>query len=236
MLLAEDWSLDSQESWKKYQQPSEGIELKDGTVAPTGAKATFKSTLKSFDKKTQASSITLSQVPTWMNWNASPQIGPQNLRDAPICLRVGRGDYWMFGRFGGTSKRAKGKKGQDKKAPAPAQFEAKPAKLEGFDIPLVTTPYPNQFNAPGGLKKGLGGYHAWQSKDMKNWVHHGPVSDGKAKWMTTAEQVDGKTYLYYDFPNDQDPHLIIDEDLTDGELGKKMGIALNGTSLRHFRG
>jgi hypothetical protein len=48
--------------------------------------------------------------------------------------------------------------------------------------------------------------------------------------VTTAEQVDGKTFIYYDFPNDQDPHLFIDEDLTDGKPGKNMGIALNDPS------
>ena len=48
--------------------------------------------------------------------------------------------------------------------------------------------------------------------------------------MTTAEQVGDKTYLYYDFPNDQDPHLIIDTDLTDGKMGKKMGIAFKDPS------
>ena len=65
---------------------------------------------------------------------------------------------------------------------------------------------------------------------MKNWVHHGPVTPGFARWTTTAEQVGGKTYIYYDFPNDQDPHLIIDEDLTDGKPGKNMGMALNDPS------
>ena len=57
-----------------------------------------------------------------------------------------------------------------------------------------------------------------------------PGYPGFAKWTTTAEQVGGKTYIYYDFPNDQDPHLIIDEDLTDGKPGKNMGMALNDPS------
>lgn len=42
--------------------------------------------------------------------------------------------------------------------------------------------------------------------------------------------VDGKLYLYYDFPNDEDPHLYIDEDLTDGKPGKNIGMALNDPS------
>ncbi|GAA3615128.1 hypothetical protein GCM10022396_36290 [Flavivirga amylovorans] len=68
------------------------------------------------------------------------------------------------------------------------------------------------------------GYHAWHSTDMKNWKHYGPVTNLRAKWVTTAEYVDGKFYIYYDFPNDQDPHLIIDEDLKDGKMGKDMGM------------
>jgi hypothetical protein len=65
---------------------------------------------------------------------------------------------------------------------------------------------------------------------MVHWVHHGPVSDQRARWMTTAEFVDGKAYLYYDFPNDADPHLYIDDDLTDGKPGKDMGMAFKDPS------
>jgi hypothetical protein len=113
---------------------------------------------------------------------------------------------------------------------APKNFNSQPIKLEGFDEPLVTTPYTNVFNAPAGLKKSEKGYHAWHSKDFVNWVHYGPVSDRKGRWMTTAEYVDGKAYLYYDFPNDQDPHLIIDDDLTDGEIGKRYGMVFKDPS------
>ena len=118
-----------------------------------------------------------------------------------------------------------------KQAPsAKPAFVPEAATLEGFDVPLQTTIHKNQYNAPGGLKKGLGGYHAWQSRDMINWVHHGPITDSQGKWMTTAEFADGKAYFYYDFPNDQDPHLYIDEDLTDGVPGKNMGIAFKDPS------
>jgi hypothetical protein len=109
-------------------------------------------------------------------------------------------------------------------------FEAEDAKLEGFDVPLKTTPFQNQYNAPGGLKKGLDGYYAWQSHDMENWVHHGPVTERFSKWVTTAEYADGKAYVYYDYPNDQDPHLYIDDDLTDEEPGEIMGMAFKDPS------
>jgi len=100
----------------------------------------------------------------------------------------------------------------------------------GFGLPLKTTPFPNQYDAPGGLKESLGGYHAWQSRDMVNWVHHGPVTEGFSRWVTTAEYANGQVYLYYDYPNDQDPHLYIDADLTDGMPGKNIGIAFKDPS------
>lgn len=71
-----------------------------------------------------------------------------------------------------------------------------------------------------------GGYHAWLSSDMQNWVHQGPVtgdSRPEGYWATTAEYRNGTFYIYYDYPNDQDPHLIIDNDLTDGVVGQLMG-------------
>ncbi len=216
---AEVWVVESDKDWTGSGKLAGEFELRDGMLSSKVKKATYTSTLKSFAKKKKASSITISQSPVWQNWNATRHVGPKNLGDAPVCLRVGPGNYWMFGRYRGGPGKVGGKK-----------FEAKPAKLDGYDTPLVTTPFANQYNAPGGLKKGQGGYHAWQSKDMVNWVHHGPVSDREARWMTSAEQVGEKTYLYYDFPNDQDPHLIIDENLEDGELGKKMGMAIKDPS------
>ena len=109
-------------------------------------------------------------------------------------------------------------------------FKPQTATLEGFEMALQTTPYSNQYDAPGGLKAGKGGYHAWQSRDMKNWVHHGPVTEGFSKWVTSAEWVDGTALIYYDFPNDQDPHVYVDDDLTDGIPGKDMGLAFNDPS------
>jgi len=74
------------------------------------------------------------------------------------------------------------------------------------------------------------GYHAYHSSDMKTWEHKGPVSGLRERWVTTAEYVDGKFYIYYDHPNDQDPHLIIDNDLTDGKMGQDIGMVFNDPS------
>jgi hypothetical protein len=60
---------------------------------------------------------------------------------------------------------------------------------------------------------------------MIHWVHYGPTA--AAPTVTTAEYADGKTFFYYDRPNDRDPHLIIDHDLRDGLPGKDKGLAFD---------
>ncbi|WP_178106561.1 MULTISPECIES: hypothetical protein [unclassified Lentimonas] len=223
--IAQDtWMVDTQEDWLTNAAAHTSLEFKEGMAVPTAKTATFRSKLKVFPSKRSAQSLQIDQSPEWLNWNKTPNIGPANLQDAPVMLRESPGNYWMFGRWGsGLSSRKK-------PTPEYLNFEAQDATLEGYDIPLKTTRWKHQYDAPGGLKKSLGGYHAWHSKDMVNWVHYGPVSDRRAKWMTTGEFVDGKAYLYYDFPNDQDPHLLIDSDLTDGEPGEDMGMAFKDPS------
>ncbi len=211
------WTVDSAEEWTANAADSSNLEFKDGRAMPTDSAATYRSVLKRFSEKRAVTSLTVAQSPEWLNWNPVPNVGPANLGDAPVALQLGEGNYWMFGRYGGFGKKA-------------AAFTPQDATLEGFDTPLKTTPDPKQFNAPGGLQENLGGYHAWQSRDMVHWVHHGSITSTKGKWMTTAEYVDGKAYFYYDFPNDQDPHLIIDADLTDGKLGEDMGLAFKDPS------
>lgn len=212
------WSIDTREEWEQCIASQNQLELKDGMASPTKKTATFQSSLKSFSKQRSAESITFEQSPVWLNWEATANVGTASMGDAPVLLSLGPDNYWMFAAY-----REKGRKG--KKA---ASFEAKPATLDGFDIPLLTTPVRNEFKAPGGLKKTRGGYHAWQSRDMVNWVHHGQIT--KRGCVTSAEFVDGKTYIYYDFPNDQDPHLVIDRDLTDGLAGEEMGMAFKDPS------
>ena len=207
------WTIDSQEQWSQSTESQTGLEFKNGMARPAQKQATFRSKIKSFESKCSASSVVISQSPEWLNWEPVKNLGPVNLGDAPVMLQRGAGDYWMFGRY------TVGKKIDLK------SFAAKDATLAGFDVPLKTTPFENQYNAPGGLMEGLGGYHAWQSKDMVNWVHHGPITEKFAKWMTTAEFVDGKAYFYYDFPNDQDPHVYVDEDMFDGVPGENKGMA-----------
>ena len=213
---AEDkWVIDSQDDWTAAMSEHSNLEIKDGLAVPNDKVAVFTSKVRRFDQKRQAKSIVFEQSPIWQNWNPVDNLGPQNLADAPVFLVIGPNNYWVLGRYGGKRNKA---------------FEPEPATLDGFETNLQTTPWPGQFDAPGGLKKGLGGYHAWQSRDMINWVHHGPVTEGFSRWVTSAEQKDGKIYIYYDYPNDQDPHVYIDEDLTDGKPGKNMGIAVKDPS------
>jgi hypothetical protein len=151
---AESWTVGSAVEWKTAIESSKGITIEKGVASPTGKAGSLRTKMKSFKGKRSAKSLTIEQSALWQNWEAKPRIGPKNLRDAPVFLTKGPKDYWMFGKYGGFPR----KKGE--KAAGEAEFEAKDAKLDGFDIPLKTTPIPTQFNAPGGLVKGLGGYHA----------------------------------------------------------------------------
>ncbi|MGB0768365.1 MAG: hypothetical protein ACPGYV_11730, partial [Phycisphaeraceae bacterium] len=212
-IEAQPWIVETQTQWAEATATETGLVIEDGLASPGKKDATFTSKLMRFDAKRQAKSITIAQSPIWQNWEPIQNLGPVNMQDAPVFLSLGPDNYWAFGRYGNSRQRAK-------------NFVAEPATLKGFeDTTLVTTPFANQFNAPGGLEKSLGGYHAWQSRDMVNWVHHGPVTPSFAKWVTSAEHVDGKTYIYYDFPNDQDPHAFVDGNLFDGKPGDNLGLA-----------
>lgn len=215
-LANEPWVVESEADWTKAIASQSGLVVEKGSISPAGKMGSFRSVLKRFDQKRALDSMTLTQSPVWQNWNATPNLGPANLADAPVLLTIGPGNYWMFGRYGKGNRKG--------------QFESEDTVLKGFDIPLKTTRFPNQFNAPGGLKSSKGGYHAWQSKDMVNWVHHGPVTEGFSRWVTSAEYADGKTYIYYDYPNDQDPHVYVDSDLTDGIPGENKGMAFKDPS------
>ncbi len=208
----EDWIVDSQQSWQANTEASTNLEFREGMATPRAAEAMFQSSLKRFDQKRSAQSIVFDQSPLWQNWNPVPGVGPSNLGDAPVFLSTGPNQYWMFGRYRPMK-------------PKP-NFSPRTVQREGFDSPLRTTPDPLQFDAPGAEQPKLGGYHAWESRDMKHWVHHGAVTEGFSKWVTSAEYVDGKFHIYYDYPNDQDPHLYIDADLTDGKPGANKGLAL----------
>ena len=162
-LQAQDWIIDTDQQWKQNLQSSEGATVTDGMVSPTAKQATIVTKLFSSDKKRSAASLTIAQSPIWQNWNPTKNLGPANLGDAPVMLTVGPKNYWMFGRYGEKKKRKKGKlKDKAKQAaeePTPEiTFVAQDATLEGFDVPLKTTKFANQFDAPGGLKPGKGGY------------------------------------------------------------------------------
>ncbi|WP_411847043.1 hypothetical protein AAFN60_06210 [Roseibacillus persicicus] len=218
------WTVDSQEEWEQGLALQDELEVKGGMVSPVGEKATFRSVMRSFDELRSAESIRLEQSPVWLNWKPTANIGTASMAGAPVMLSLGPDNYWMFAAYRDPSSK------QGRKGAGSPPFEAKSATVEGFEVPLLTTPLANEFTAPGGLQKNAGGYHAWQSRDMVNWVHHGSVTGKDRNWVTSAEHVDGKTYIYSDFPNDQDPHLVIDSDLTDGLPGEDMGMAFKDPS------
>ncbi|MEC7907009.1 MAG: hypothetical protein VYC82_07265, partial [Verrucomicrobiota bacterium] len=173
LAKAESLEISTQSDWERTIASSMGIVIKDGLASPTGKSGNLKTKIQKFDTKRSVGSLTITQSPIWQNWNPIENLGPSNLQDAPVLLTLGPDDYWIFGRYGTGQPRPR--RGEQPKPLPP--FDPEPATLEGFDIPLQNTRFPKQFDAPGGLKPGKRGYHAWQSRDMKNWVHHGPVTE-----------------------------------------------------------
>ena len=83
-------------------------------------------------------------------------------------------------------------------------------------------------------------YSAWHSTDMATWSLRGAVTPpGDGRWVTSAEMKDGLFYVYADVPNDQDPHVFIDDNLDDGIAGRAGGPALTkqacGSDAAFFR-
>jgi len=187
------WSTKTAKQWGLAHDSSEAVTVIGGQAQSTAPVSGFRSVVKRFPGKRQASHITFKQTTAWDNWQEVPNVGAPEMRDAPIFVPVGDGDYWLLARHADYGKK---------------QFQA-------------------------------GGYHAWHSADMQTWTHHGPVSNYRSRWATTAEYVDGTFYIYYDHPNDQDPHLILDKDLTDGKIGKDMGMVFadpsHGSDCAIFR-
>jgi len=225
---ANTWIIDSQQQWQQFVVPSAELEIEEGLATPKSDSVTIRSHIKTLPQKAAPSSIVVTQSPIWQNWQEVPSVGPRFLNGAPVALALGKNDYWMFGK---QIQAHQSKKLQKINQKGGAQSEpGQSVKLKGHQAPLITTTNPHEFNAViEGADKDFG-YHAWKSTDMLNWVHYGPVTSSKGKWMTSAEYSDGKFYFYYDFPNDQDPHLVIDDNLFDGKVGNDLGMVFEAPS------
>jgi hypothetical protein len=241
-IEAKPLTVDTQEEWQNVMAESQSVELKEGRLTPKGKQARFTSKVQQVGERQKLKSVEFQQAPDWLNWKSVSNIGPKNAKDAPVFLSLGDGDYYLFARYDGGKvdtvhvETLKLEEqvflGKLKRAEADKRIHAlkKKGVAPGAKGGNVAAKDPKQSNGTGGTELGLGGYHCWHSTDMENWVHHGPVSDYRSRWMTTAEYVDGKFYLYYDNPNDQDPHLIIDSDVKDGKIGVDKGMVFKDPS------
>ena len=190
--------INDQAEWKAAQGKAENLNIQKGMVKPSADEASFESVVRSFSEKKKLNSIVFKQSPVWDNWEQIDDITPPGLGNAYVFLPVAPGDYYVFATFKG--EQPKYPKGLDKKE---------------------KRKFKQQWLKDNPQKASEKGYHAWHSSDLKDWKHLGPVC--KSNWVTTAEYADGKFYIYYDEPNDQDPHLMIDSDLTDGVEGDYKG-------------
>jgi hypothetical protein len=200
------WTIESRLDWIENTRTTTDVLIEDDQARSQEVESQFSSKVKRFDQKRSVRSITFKQSDAWNNWREVSNIGLDVMRDALIFLPVKEGEYYMLGRHADYQRR---------------RVRNPDGTRGGWENTGLTDEE----------HEAMGGYHAWLSTDMKTWTHGGRVStflDGA--WMTTAEYADGKFYLYYDRPNDQDPHLWVDDDLMDGKLGVNHGRALNDPS------
>ncbi|MEM9478669.1 MAG: hypothetical protein AAGA58_03295 [Verrucomicrobiota bacterium] len=196
---AENWVIDTHDDWKEAAASQADQRITEtGFIEPQAEEAKFESIVKSFSDKRKLTSVIFEQSPVWDNWEQIEDITPSGMGNALVILPVAPGDYYVFGTNPGS--------------PIPY-----PEGLNKEERNAFRKEFRKKNPAPPREK----GYHAWHSTDLKEWKHLGPVC--WSNWMTTAEYADGKFYLYYDEPNDQNPHLIVDDNLHDDKPGKDYG-------------
>ena len=239
------WQISTTEDWQAFIADADGIKIANNNAAAKKSEVSFTSQLKTFSESTRLQDVELKQSLEWMNWQPYKLYQP-NMKNAPVLISHGPNDHWIIAQYRSAeqlvdayqAKVADAKK-RNRKPPAPLGlslegFVEEEVTLEGYDDKLVTTPFPNQYqpsewkgdySKPPLKRAWKSGYHGWHSRDMINWVHYGPTA--AAPTVTTAEYKDGKTYFYYDRPNDRDSHLIIDSDLRDGIPGEDKGLAFD---------
>jgi len=239
------WQISTTEDWQAFIADADGITIADHHAVAEKPEVSFTSQLKQFTKPTKLQDIELRQSVEWLNWQPCSLYQP-DMKNAPVMISHGPKDHWIIAQYRSPEQlveayQAKVEKAVERnlKPPAPLGFSLEgfleeEVTLEGYDETLVTTPFPNQYrlsewkgdySKPPLKRPWQSGYHAWHSRDMIHWVHYGPTA--MAPTVTTAEYADGKTYFYYDRPNDRDPHLIIDHDLRDGLPGEDKGLAFD---------
>ncbi len=206
MGVAHAWTINTEAEWKASSSKSAGFDFKDGYATPAEAGAVYSSVVKQFDEARKLNSVVFEQSPVWDNWEQIDDITPKKgMGNAYVFLPVAPGDYYILAEYNDLDS-----------IEYPREDMSKDEKKKYYK------------KVKRAAKDPMTGYHAWHSTDLKNWEHVGKVAN--SRWVTTAEYVDGKFYIYYDEPNDQDPHLVIDEDLKDGLVGQEMGMVFDDPS------
>lgn len=107
---------------------------------------------------------------------------------------------------------------------------------EEADAPVFISPAAGKYWYLNAVSGG-GEYNAWHSTDFVNWTDYGNVTE--KDWVTSAEYADGHFFIYYDEPNDEDPHLIRFTDLRSAEGRIEHGLVFDdpshGSDIAAFR-
>jgi len=95
-LGADNWTIKNHKDWQEATATSQNFRLEKGRLPPQADSATFRSTLKRFEKKQRMKSVTFHQAPGW-NTYTMIKVGTQyyifcdyNPREKDKSMRVGR--------------------------------------------------------------------------------------------------------------------------------------------------
>ena len=174
----------------------------------------------------------------WNYWHEIPKVEPKQVEKERMFIPVSSGNCWFLTEH--RDDEAQGYRAWHGKKwnywPEIPEIAPKRAEDDPVFIPVSSG---NCWFLAGHEGNKADGYHAWHSEDMRTWKHYGPVSTKVNRWVTSAEYANGKFYIYFDKPNDEDPHLIVDDDLTDGKQGKEVGKVFDdpshGSDIAIFR-
>ena len=97
-LGEEFWSIQTVDEWKAAIESSEGVTIEKGVASPICEGRFPPNQIEGLQGRSARPNRLPSSSPRFgKTGKRSRVIGPKNLRDAPVFLTMGPGDYWMFG-------------------------------------------------------------------------------------------------------------------------------------------
>ena len=171
--------------------------------------ATVRTKLGKFDAKRSATTLTITQSPIWQNWIPIENLGPSNLRDAPVL--ADDGDRTTTGCSAATAAENRAGRKARRRPPQPAVRAPRlpPWMASTCPAPDDSVSEPVQCSRRTQARQGRIPRLAEPRHDQLGAPRSGDRRDSR-NGSPARSMIDGVAHIYYDFPNDQDPHVYVD--------------------------